>query len=219
MPTMTGLTLALSKGRILEESLPMLEAIGIAPAGDIDRLLRVPSQRADVSLVMIRPADVPTYVEHGAADLGIVGKDVLMEHQFEQGGSELYEPLDIGIAQCRMSVATVRDYVAPKGRRLRIATKYPEIARRFYAARGEQVEIIKLYGSMELAPLVGLADQIVDLVATGNTLRANGLVEIEKICDISSRLVVNKASMKMKHAAIQQLIDAFRDADAKRKPA
>jgi ATP phosphoribosyltransferase len=215
MLAMTGLTLALSKGRILEESLPMLEHVGIAPAGDIDRLLRVPSQRADVSLVMIRPADVPTYVEHGAADLGIVGKDVLMEH----GGSELYEPLDIGIAQCRMSVAAVRGYVAPKGRRLRIATKYPEIARRFYAARGEQVEIIKLYGSMELAPLVGLADQIVDLVATGNTLRANGLVEIEKICDISSRLVVNKASMKMKHAAIQQLIAAFKEADAKRSAA
>lgn len=209
---MTGLTLALSKGRILDESLPLLEHVGIAPAGDIDRLLRVPSTRADVSLVMIRPADVPTYVEHGAADLGIVGKDVLMEH----GGSELYEPLDIGIAQCRMSVAAVKGYVAPRNRRLRIATKYPEIARRFYAARGEQVEIIKLYGSMELAPLVGLADQIVDLVATGNTLRANGLVEVEKICDISSRLVVNKASMKMKHAAIQHLIDAFRDADAKR---
>jgi len=212
MPTMTGLTLALSKGRILDESLPLLEHVGIAPAGDIDRLLRVPSTRADVSLVMIRPADVPTYVEHGAADLGIVGKDVLMEH----GGSDLYEPLDIGIAQCRMSVAAVKGYVAPRNRRLRIATKYPEIARRFYAARGEQVEIIKLYGSMELAPLVGLADQIVDLVATGNTLRANGLVEVEKICDISSRLVVNKASMKMKHAAIQHLIDAFRDADAKR---
>ncbi|SHH21394.1 ATP phosphoribosyltransferase [Hydrocarboniphaga daqingensis] len=209
---MTGLTLALSKGRILDESLPLLEHVGIAPAGDIDRLLRVPSTRADVSLVMIRPADVPTYVEHGAADLGIVGKDVLMEH----GGSDLYEPLDIGIAQCRMSVAAVKGYVAPRNRRLRIATKYPEIARRFYAARGEQVEIIKLYGSMELAPLVGLADQIVDLVATGNTLRANGLVEVEKICDISSRLVVNKASMKMKHAAIQHLIDAFRDADAKR---
>ena len=209
---MTGLTLALSKGRILDESLPLLEHVGIAPAGDIDRLLRVPSTRADVSLVMIRPADVPTYVEHGAADLGIVGKDVLMEH----GGSDLYEPLDIGITQCRMSVAAVKGYVAPRNRRLRIATKYPEIARRFYAARGEQVEIIKLYGSMELAPLVGLADQIVDLVATGNTLRANGLVEVEKICDISSRLVVNKASMKMKHAAIQHLIDAFRDADAKR---
>ncbi len=209
---MTGLTLALSKGRILDESLPLLEHVGIAPAGDIDRLLRVPSTRADVSLVMIRPADVPTYVEHGAADLGIVGKDVLMEH----GGSDLYEPLDIGIAQCRMSVAAVKGYVAPRNRRLRIATKYPEIARRFYAERGEQVEIIKLYGSMELAPLVGLADQIVDLVATGNTLRANGLVEVEKICDISSRLVVNKASMKMKHAAIQHLIDAFRDADAKR---
>ena len=212
---MTGLTLALSKGRILEESLPLLENVGLAPAGDIDRLLRVPSQRADVSLVMIRPADVPTYVEHGAADMGIVGKDVLMEH----GGNGLYEPLDIRIAQCRMSVAAVKGYVAPRNRRLRIATKYPEIARRFYAARGEQVEIIKLYGSMELAPLVDLADQIVDLVATGNTLRANGLVEVEKICDISSRLVVNKASMKMKHAAIQAVIDGLRAADLQRSAA
>ncbi len=216
---MTSLTLALSKGRILDDCLPLLDSIGLAPAGDIDRFLRVPSQRADVSLVMIRPADVPTYVEHGAADLGIVGKDVLLEHQFEQGGNGLYEPLDIRIAQCRMSVAAVAGTVPPRNRRLRIATKYPEIARRFYAARGEQVEIIKLYGSMELAPLVGLADQIVDLVNTGNTLRANGLVEVEKICDISSRLVVNKASMKMKHAAIQALLDAFRVADAQRAAA
>jgi ATP phosphoribosyltransferase len=201
----TGLTLALSKGRILEESLPLLDRIGLAPAGDIDRLLRVPSQHPEVSLVIIRPADVPTYVEYGAADLGIVGKDVLLEH----GGSGLYEPLDLAISECRMSVAVVKGSTPPANRRLRIATKYPEIARRHYAARGEQVEIIKLYGSMELAPLVGLADQIVDLVNTGSTLRANGLVEIEKICDISSRLVVNKASMKMKHAAIQDLLRRF----------
>lgn len=209
---MTGLTLALSKGRILEESLPLLERLGLAPAGDIDRLLRVPSQNPDVSLLIIRPTDVPPYVEHGAADLGIVGKDILMEH----GGTGLYEPLDIDIAKCRLSVAVVKGHVPPRNRRLRIATKYPEIARRFYAQRGEQVEIIKLYGSMELAPLVGLADQIVDLVATGNTLRANGLVEIEKICDVSSRLVVNKASMKMKHAALRPIIDAFAREGARR---
>jgi ATP phosphoribosyltransferase len=206
---MTGLTLALSKGRILEESLPLLERIGLAPAGDIDRLLRVPSQRPDVSLLIIRPTDVPPYVEYGAADIGIVGKDILMEH----GGTGLYEPLDIDIAKCRLSVAAVKGYEPPDNRRLRIATKYPEIARRHYAAKGQQVEIIKLYGSMELAPLVGLADLIVDLVATGNTLRANGLVEIEKICDISSRLVVNKASMKMKHAAIRELLDGFASAN------
>ena len=202
---MTGLTLALSKGRILEESLPLLARVGLAPAGDIDRLLRVPSQNPDVSLLIIRPTDVPPYVEYGAADIGIVGKDILMEH----GGTGLYEPLDIDIAKCRLSVAVVKGHTPPRNRRLRIATKYPEIARRHYAAKGQQVEIIKLYGSMELAPLVGLADQIVDLVATGNTLRANGLVEIEKICDVSSRLVVNKASMKMKHAALRQLLDAF----------
>jgi len=204
---MAALTLALSKGRILDESLPLLERIRLAPAGDIDRLLRVPSQDPAVSLVMIRPADVPTYVEHGAADLGITGKDTLLEH----GGDGLYEPVDLSIAVCRMSVAATRDYQPPKnGRRLRVATKYPEITRRHFAARGEQVEIIKLYGSMELAPLVGLSDVIVDLVNTGNTLKANGLVEIEHICEISSRLVVNKASMKMKHGAIQSLLERFR---------
>lgn len=205
------ITLALSKGRILDDSLPLLERIGLAPAGDIDRLLRVPSQTPGISLVMIRPADVPTYVEYGAADLGIVGKDVLMEH----GSDALYEPLDIGIAQCRLSVAAVRGYTARPGRRLRVATKYPEITRRHFADKGEQVEIIKLYGSMELAPLVGLADVIVDLVATGNTLKANGLVEIEKICDISSRLVVNKASMKTNHAQIRALLDAFASVTAR----
>lgn len=205
---MTSLTLALSKGRILEDSLPMLNQLGLAPAGDIDRLLRMPSQDPNVQLVIIRPADVPTYVEHGAADLGIVGKDVLMEH----GGEALYEPLDLDIAKCRLSVAAVKGSpfatpgaAAPR-RRVRVATKYPEITRRHFAARGEQVEIIKLYGSMELAPLVGLADLIVDLVASGNTLRANGLVETEIICQISSRVVVNKAAMKMKHAAVRELL-------------
>jgi ATP phosphoribosyltransferase len=220
---MNGLTLALSKGRILEESLPLLERIGVAPAGDIDRLLRVPSQDPAVSLLIIRPTDVPTYVEHGAADLGIVGKDVLLEH----GGENLYEPLDLGISPCRMSVAQTAETAqidagfagirAASLTRMRVATKYPEIARRYFAGRGEQVEIIKLYGSMELAPLVGLSDVIVDLVNTGNTLKANGLVEVEKICDVTSRLVVNKASMKTKHAAIRALLDAFRAAVAENR--
>jgi ATP phosphoribosyltransferase len=207
---MTPLTLALSKGRILEDSLPLLDRLGLAPAGDIERLLRVPTRDPAVQLLIIRPADVPTYVEHGAADLGITGKDVLMEH----GGDALYEPLDLDIARCRLSVAAVKGsvFAAPASGealprlRIRVATKYPEITRRHFAERGEQVEVIKLYGSMELAPLVGLADLIVDLVASGNTLRANGLVETQVICEISSRIVVNKAAMKMKHAAIRELL-------------
>jgi ATP phosphoribosyltransferase len=203
---MTALTLALSKGRILEESLPLLERVGCAPAGDIERLLRVPSQQRGVSLLIVRPADVPTYVEYGAADVGIVGKDVLLEH----GGDGLYEPLDLRFALCRLSVCG-KQGAAPRRdlNRLRVATKYPEITRRHFAAKGEQVEIIKLYGSMELAPLVGLADLIVDLVATGKTLKANGLAELETIASISSRLVVNKAAMKMKHAAIKDLLNRF----------
>ncbi|MDP3859356.1 MAG: ATP phosphoribosyltransferase [Stagnimonas sp.] len=201
-------TIALSKGRILEESLPLLTALGLEPAGDIDRLLRVPSRTPDVQFLIIRPTDVPTYVEYGAADLGIVGKDILMEH----GGAALYEPLDLRIARCRLSVAAPKGYVPSAGKRLRVATKYPEITKRHYAGKGEQVEIIKLYGSMELAPLVGLADVIVDLVATGKTLVANGLVEIEQICEVTSRLVVNKASMKMKHARIRELLAQFEGA-------
>lgn len=214
---MSSLTLALSKGRILEDSLPLLDALGLAPAGDIDRLLRVPSQDPNVHLVIIRPADVPTYVEHGAADLGIVGKDVLMEH----GSETLYEPLDLGIARCRLSIAAVRGSTFAEGtrarghrRRIRVATKYPEITRRHFAALGEQVEIIKLYGSMELAPLVGLADLIVDLVATGNTLKANGLVETEIITQVSARIVVNKAATKMKHAALRDLLARFKSLSA-----
>jgi len=202
---MSTLTIALSKGRILEESQPLLARLGLAPAGDLDRLLRVPSARGDVDFLIVRPTDVPTYVEYGAADCGIVGKDILMEH----GGAALYEPLDLGIARCRLSVAAKKGFVAPVGKRLRVATKYPEITKRHYAAKGEQVEIIKLYGSMELAPLVGLSDVIVDLVATGKTLAANGLAEIEKICEVTSRLVVNKAAMKMKHARIRELLAAF----------
>ena len=204
------LTLALSKGRILEDSAPLLAQLGLAPAEGLDdRLLRLPSRDPDVQLLIIRPADVPTYVEHGAADFGIVGKDVLMEH----GGEALYEPLDLGFARCRLAVAAParRSAVARRGR---VATKYPEVTRRHFAAKGEQVEIIKLYGSMELAPLVGLADWIVDLVDTGSTLKANGLVEVEKIADISARLVVNKAAMKMKHAAIRGWLERFRGAVA-----
>ena len=202
---MTTLTLALSKGRILDESLPLLRKIGLAPAGDVGRLLRLPSQHASVSLLIIRPADVPTYVEYGAADLGIVGKDVLME----DASDALYEPLDLGIARCRLSVAAPANAPPRGARRPRVATKYLEITRRHFADKGEQVELIKLYGSMELAPLVGLADLIVDLVDTGRTLKANGLVEIETICDVTARLVVNKAAMKMKHAAVRAVIEKF----------
>jgi ATP phosphoribosyltransferase len=203
------LTLALSKGRILEESAPLLARLGLAPKQGLDdRLLRLPSQHPDVQLLVIRPADVPTYVEYGAADFGIVGKDVLMEH----GGEALYEPLDLGFARCRLVVAAPGRRTADGARRPRVATKYPEITRRHFAEKGGQVEIIKLYGSMELAPLVGLTDYIVDLVDTGNTLRANGLVELETIAPISARLVVNKAAMKMKHAEIRSWLEKFRRA-------
>ncbi len=207
---MTQLTIALSKGRILDDSLPLLARMGITPAGDIGRLLRVPTNVKGLSLLIIRPTDVPTYVEYGAADLGITGKDVLMEH----GGDGLYEPLDLGIARCRLSTATKKGLPQNGAGRRRVATKYPEITRRHFAAKGEQLELIKLYGSMELAPLVGLADLIVDLVDTGKTLKANGLVELETIAEISARLVVNKAAMKMKHAAVQDLITRFAKATA-----
>jgi len=205
---MAALTLALSKGRILEDSAPLLSALGLAPdSGLDDRRLRLPSKDPGVQLLIVRPADVPTYVEYGAADLGIVGKDVLMEH----GSDALYEPLDLGFAKCRLVVAAPARPTAPP-RRPRVATKYPGITRRHFAERGEQVEIIKLYGSMELAPMVGLADYIVDLVDTGNTLRANGLVEVETIQAITARLVVNKAAMKMKHKLIRGLLERFRKA-------
>jgi ATP phosphoribosyltransferase len=203
---MSKLTLALSKGRILEDSEPLLAKLGLAPADGLDgRALRMPSRDPDVQLVIIRPADVPTYVEHGAADFGIVGKDVLMEH----GGEALYEPLDLGFAKCRLVVAAPKKRLRRQGRP-RVATKYPAITHRHFGGKGEQVEIIKLYGSMELAPLVGLADYIVDLVDTGNTLRANGLEEVETIAQISARLVVNKAAMKMKHALVRRWLDRFR---------
>ena len=203
------LTIAVSKGRIFKEALPFLAAAGIVPQEDpaTSRKLILPTNQDDVKLIIIRASDVPTYVEYGAADVGIAGKDVLMEYD----GDGLYEPLDLKIAQCRMMLAGPRR-AAPAGARLRIATKYVNSTRRYFAEQGKQVEIIKLYGSMELAPLVKLADLIVDLVDTGNTLRANGLEPLEHIADISSRLVVNKAAMKMKHARVKAFIRSMADA-------
>ncbi|HXH04154.1 MAG TPA: ATP phosphoribosyltransferase [Candidatus Competibacteraceae bacterium] len=209
------LTIALSKGRIFRETVPLLAAAGIHPAEDPEksRKLILDTNRAEVKLVILRATDVPTYVQYGAADLGVAGKDVLMEH----GGEGLYEPLDLNIARCRLMVAGRPDHI-PRGR-LKVATKYVNTARRWYADKGVQVEVIKLYGSMELAPLVGLADRIVDVVDTGNTLRANGLEPLEHIADISSRLIVNKAAMKMKHAPIKQLIDTLAAAVSDRSKA
>jgi len=203
------LTIAVSKGRIFKEALPFLAAAGIVPQEDpaTSRKLILPTNQDDVKLIIIRASDVPTYVEYGAADVGIAGKDVLMEYD----GDGLYEPLDLKIAQCRMMLAGPRR-AAPAGARLRIATKYVNSTRRYFAEQGKQVEIIKLYGSMELAPLVKLADLIVDLVDTGNTLRANGLEPLEHIADISSRLVVNKAAMKMKHARVKAFIRSMAEA-------
>ena len=199
-----ALTIALSKGRIFKETLPLLAAAGITPKDDPEtsRKLILDTSLDDVKLVIIRASDVPTYVSYGAADVGVAGKDVLMEH----GGEGLYEPLDLKIAKCRLMVAGYENEDSSR-RRMRIATKYVNSTRRYYADRREQVEIIKLYGSMELAPIVGLADRIVDVVDTGNTLKANGLVPLEHIADISSRLVVNRASMKMKHARISDFIE------------
>ncbi len=197
------LTIAVSKGRIYEEALPLLASAGIIPQEDpkTSRKLILPTTRKDVQLVIIRATDVPTFVEYGAADLGIAGKDVLLEYR--AGG--LYEPLDLGISCCRLMTAGPVGVELPMGR-IRVATKYVQSAQRYFAAQGRQVEIIKLYGSMELAPLVGLADCIVDLVDTGNTLKANGLEPLELIENISSRLVVNKAAMKMKHVPISALL-------------
>ena len=197
------LTIALSKGRIFTETLPLLAAAGIVPVDDPEtsRKLILDTTQPDVKLVIIRAVDVPTYVQYGAADLGVAGKDVLLEH----GGEGLYEPLDLKIARCRLMVAGRPDH-QPRLRRPRIATKYVNTTRRWFADQGRQVEVIKLYGSMELAPLVGLADYIVDVVDTGNTLKANGLAPLEQIADISSRLVINKAAMKMKHARIKAVM-------------
>jgi ATP phosphoribosyltransferase len=205
----TPITIALSKGRIFKQSLPLLAAAGIEPTDDPDesRKLILDTNHPQVKLVLIRATDVPTYVQWGAADLGVAGKDVLLEH----GGEGLYEPLDLNIARCRLMVAG-RSGAEMEGNRLRIATKYVHSTRRHFAAKGQQVEIIKLYGSMELAPLVGLSDLIVDLVESGNTLKANGLVPLEHIADISSRLIVNKASWKMKHSTLQRLLEALQGA-------
>ena len=205
------ITLALSKGRIFEETLPLLAAAGIEVLEDPEksRKLILPTNRADVQVVLVRATDVPTYVEHGGADLGVAGKDVLIEH----GGEGLYQPLDLKIARCRMSVAVREgfDYEAAvrQGSRIRVAIKYTTIARQHFADKGVHVDLIKLYGSMELAPLTGLADAIVDLVSTGKTLKANQLVEVEPFMEISSRLVVNQAALKLKRDRLRPLIDAF----------
>jgi ATP phosphoribosyltransferase len=208
------LTLALSKGRIFDETLPLLRRAGIEVADDPDtsRKLILATNRADVRVVLVRASDVPTYVQYGGADLGVAGADVLMEVE----GDGLYRPLDLRIARCRMSVATRADFdyasAVKQGSRIRVATKYTATARQFFADKGVHVDLIKLYGSMELAPLTGLADAIVDLVSTGSTLKANHLVEVETIMDISSRLVVNQAALKLKREPIRALIDAFEGA-------
>jgi ATP phosphoribosyltransferase len=198
------ITLAISKGRVLQEALPLLARVGIVPAEDPEqsRRLILATNQANLRLVLVRAADVPTFVEHGAADLGITGKDVLLEHD----GDGLYEPLDLGIARCRLVLAGPASARSNQGR-MRIATKYVRTARAFFADRGEQVEIIHLYGSMEIAPGLGLADRIVDLVDSGKTLAANNLVELQTIVEISSRLIVNKAAMKMKGGVIRPFIE------------
>jgi len=205
------ITLALSKGRIFDETLPLLEAAGIRMAEDPEksRKLIIGTSREDLRVVLVRASDVPTYVQHGGADLGVAGKDVLIEH----GGDGLYQPLDLRIAQCRMSVALRDDFgysaSVRQGSRLRVATKYTLTARQHFAEKGVHVDLIKLYGSMELAPLTGLADAIVDMVSTGATLKANHLVEVERIMDISARLVVNQAALKLKREPMRGLIDAL----------
>lgn len=208
------LTIAISKGRILQETLPLLAEAGIEPAEDLakTRKLIVPSKTGDVNLVIIRATDVPTFVEYGAADVGIAGKDVLVEH----GSDNLYEPLDLNISKCRLMTAIVTGVPIPEGK-IRVATKYVSLAQQYFAKQGRQAEIIKLYGSMELAPIVGLADCIVDLVDTGNTLKANGMEPLDLIMSISSRLVINKASMKMKHCEIKKLIDRLEFAVEQRR--
>ncbi|HEY1101853.1 MAG TPA: ATP phosphoribosyltransferase [Burkholderiaceae bacterium] len=209
------ITLALSKGRIFDETLPLLRAAGIEVLEDPEksRKLILPTNRPDVQVVLVRASDVPTYVQYGGADLGVTGKDTLIEHGMEWGAAGLYQPLDLQIAKCRVSVAVRADFdyasAVKQGSRLKVATKYVGIAREFFAAKGVHVDLIKLYGSMELAPLTGLADAIVDLVSTGSTLKANHLVEVERIMDISARLVVNQAALKLKQAPLRRIIDAF----------
>jgi ATP phosphoribosyltransferase len=211
------ITIALSKGRIFDETLPLLNVAGIVPGEDPEtsRKLILPTNRSDVRLIIVRASDVPTYVQYGAADMGVAGKDVLNEH----GGAGLYQPLDLNIARCRMMVAVRNDFdyvsAVRQGARLRVATKYVQTAREHFAAKGVHVDLIKLYGSMELAPLVGLSDAIVDLVSSGGTLKANNLKAVEEIAQISSRLVVNQASLKLKRNEIQPMLDAFSKAVAK----
>jgi len=205
------ITFALPKGRIFDEILPLLDAAGIKVAEDPEktRKLIIGTSRPDVRLVIVRASDVPTYVQYGGADLGVVGKDTLLEH----GGEGLYQPLDLNIAKCRMSVAVRHDFdyagAVKQGSRIRVATKYMQTARDHFANKGVHVDLIKLYGSMELAPLTGLADAIVDLVSTGSTLRANQLVEVEEIMKISSRLIVNQAALKLERETLRGIIDAF----------
>ena len=215
----TMITLALSKGRIFDESLPLLKAAGIEVLEDPEksRKLILATNQPNVRVVLVRATDVPTYVQYGGADLGVTGKDTLLEHCADWGGAAgLYQPLDLRIAKCRMSVAVRADFdyasAVKQGSRLKVATKYVSIARDFFATKGVHVDLIKLYGSMELAPLTGLADAIVDLVSTGITLKANHLVEVEHIMQISSRLVVNQAAMKLKQEPIRRIIDAFASA-------
>jgi len=208
---MASISIALSKGRIFDETAPLLARVGIQPRDnpETSRKLVIATNRRDLRLVVVRAADTPTYVQHGGADLGIAGRDVLAEH----GGEGLYQPVDLRIATCRMMVAVRKgfDYeaVVRQGARLRVATKYVNIARGHFAGKGVHIDLIRLYGSMELAPLVGLADAIVDLVSTGKTLKANGLVAVEEIMPVSARLVVNQAALKTKRAELQPLIDAF----------
>ena len=203
------ITIALSKGRIFKETLPLLAAASIVPQDDPEtsRKLILDTNQPDIKLVIIRATDVPTYVQYGAADLGVAGKDVLMEH----GGEGLYELVDLNIARCRLMTAGLVN-AKPHPGRLRVATKFVNVAKQFFAERGQQVEVIKLYGSMELGPIVGLSDLIVDVVDTGNTLKANGLKPIDHIADISSRLIVNKASLKIKHQRIQDMVEKMRQA-------
>lgn len=209
-----SITIALSKGRIFEETVPLLAAAGIEVTEDVEksRKLIFDTNQPDVRVVLVRASDVPVYVQYGGADLGVSGLDSLIEH----GGQGLYQPLDLQIAKCRVSVAVRNgfDYAhaVKQGARLKVATKYPTIAREFFAKKGVHVDMIKLYGSMELAPLTGMADAIVDLVSTGNTLKANDLVEVEPIMDISSRLVVNQASLKLKQKQLRHIIDVFTQA-------
>jgi ATP phosphoribosyltransferase len=208
---MASISIALSKGRIFEETAPLLARVGIRPKAspETSRKLVIGTQRRDMRLIVVRASDTPTYVQHGGADIGIAGRDVLAEH----GGEGLYQPVDLGIARCRMVVAARRgfDYRAAvrQGARLRVATKYVRTTQEHFSAKGVHVDLIRLYGSMELAPLVGLADVIVDLVATGRTLRENGLVVVEEIMPVSARLIVNQAALKTKRAVLQPLIDAF----------